>query len=88
MNIFDGLITSDLQDIFNQGVDELIKSCSGLVLRCRLFYPATDYTVSDSSNLIGQQSFHHVTGAPIPSTSFANPAEAASNINPVETTED
>ncbi len=87
-NIFDGIITPELQDLFNQGVDELLQPANGITVNCRIIYPSTTYSTSTSPSMVSQTAFHYVTGAPLPPSAFANPAEGPVNQKADETTED
>jgi len=88
-NLFDGIITPELQDLFNQGVSELLDPTNTLTVKCRIIYPATTYDVSDTPSLVGKpHAFHYITGAPIPPSAFADPAEGPTEQKAIQTTED
>jgi hypothetical protein len=87
-NPFDGVITQDIQDLFEYGIDTVLEACS---VPCRLIYPETSYTTSPDlpATAGNSNSVHHVTGSPIPLHGITSPAQGNSVvIKPVEVTEE
>jgi len=88
-NFFDGVITSELKQLFKDGVDTLLNPDNSITSRCLLIYPSTKKTNSSGPNTVGQTSnFHHITGQPIPYHGVGHPAQDGENSQFVEVTEE